>query len=194
LPVGASSVTTLVSTGLNHPSGIAVDSAGNLYIADSGNNAIKELAVGSQTLTTILASGLNSPQGITIDSAGNLYVADTGNNEIKEIIHRSYFFNTAPNIEKPVIISDLWENTSQIQLSKAVFTALAGQGVINSTNFSNATSPESPTDYLYYNAGTGGLYYAADGSNLGKSPVEIAIIGVDSHPAALSPGDFKLIG
>ncbi|RYY00613.1 hypothetical protein EON78_00660 [bacterium] len=78
------SVSTLVSTGLNQPSGIAVDSNGNVYIADTGNNSIKKIDTNS-IVTILVNTGLNRPSGIAVDSIGNVYIADTNNNAIKKI-------------------------------------------------------------------------------------------------------------
>ena len=78
-------VTTLVSSGLNHPEGVAVDGSGNVYIADSGNNAIKEWSASTQQVATLVSSGLNHPNGVAVDGSGNVYIADSGNNAIKEV-------------------------------------------------------------------------------------------------------------
>jgi sugar lactone lactonase YvrE len=56
------------------PSGLAVDSAGNLYVNSFSANAVLKIAPDG-TLSTF-ASGVASPEGLTIDSAGNLYVTD----------------------------------------------------------------------------------------------------------------------
>lgn len=83
----------------NQPAGIAIDGGGNLFIADKGNNSIREVAV-SGAVTTLAGNRYNSigaeatdgtgsiaqffgPSGITVDPNGNLYVADGGNQEIR---------------------------------------------------------------------------------------------------------------
>jgi hypothetical protein len=83
--VANSNLVTLVSLGLNDPCGVALDSAGNVYIADTGNNAIKEWTAANSNVTTLVSSGLSNPQGVAVvDMAGNVYIADTGNSAIKE--------------------------------------------------------------------------------------------------------------
>jgi sugar lactone lactonase YvrE len=81
------------------PSGIAIDSVGNLYVADSVNNSIRKITLGGVVTTfagstssgwdyadgTGTGARFRSPGGITIDSAGNLYVADTYNHNIRKI-------------------------------------------------------------------------------------------------------------
>ena len=80
----AGALTTLVASGLNSPSAVAMDSSGNIYFADTGNNAIKEWNASTQQVTTVVSSGLSSPYGVAADGAGNIYIADSGNNAIKE--------------------------------------------------------------------------------------------------------------
>jgi len=65
---------------LYSPAGLALDSAGDLYIADAGNNRIRKVTGG--VITTVLANGLSNPQAIALDPAGNLFIADTGNQRI----------------------------------------------------------------------------------------------------------------
>ena len=80
----------------NNPNGVAVDSAGNVYVADAGNHTIRKVApTGVVTTLAGLAGSLGSadgkgsaarffqPSGLAVGSAGNLYVADSGNHTIR---------------------------------------------------------------------------------------------------------------
>jgi serine/threonine protein kinase, bacterial len=60
------------------PQGVAVDSAGNLYVTDDGNKQVLKLAAGSSTPTVLPPSfaSLNGPYGVAVDHAGNVYVTD----------------------------------------------------------------------------------------------------------------------
>ncbi len=71
------------------PRGLAVDSKGNVFVADSGNNRIQKFDSSGRFLTAWGSEGsgegqFKEPQGIAVDSAGNVYVADTKNNRIQK--------------------------------------------------------------------------------------------------------------
>ena len=65
------------------PSGMAIDSAGNVYISDTNNNRIRRVA--NDGTISIFASSLNAPNGLAFDSAGALYVAETNAHAIRKI-------------------------------------------------------------------------------------------------------------
>jgi DNA-binding beta-propeller fold protein YncE len=66
-------------------SGIAVDSVGNVYVADTGNGRIQKFDTNGTFLKEIVASGtLQGPFGVAVDASGNVYVTDTGNNSIQK--------------------------------------------------------------------------------------------------------------
>ena len=87
------------SAQLKFPNGVAVDAAGNVYIADGSNNRVRKVSPGG-TITTVAGNGnccfsgdggpatnanLNTPRGVTIDAAGNLYIADSNNNRVRKV-------------------------------------------------------------------------------------------------------------
>ncbi|MGA2016985.1 MAG: MBG domain-containing protein [Opitutaceae bacterium] len=72
--------------------GVAVDGGGDVYVADSGNQAIRKIAAGGVVTTLAVTPGsagvsarFSDPMGVAVDAGGNLYVADAGSNTIDEI-------------------------------------------------------------------------------------------------------------
>lgn len=74
---------TLPFSGLINPTGVAVNSAGDVFVVDSDNNRVVEVPNGSGQVTRPF-TGLFSPVGIALDSAGDAFVTDTNNNRVVE--------------------------------------------------------------------------------------------------------------
>jgi sugar lactone lactonase YvrE len=87
------------SAQLDDPSGIAVDSAGSIFIADEGNDRIGKVTPGG-IISTVAGNGtkgfsgdggpatsaqVNGPKGVAVDSAGNLFIADEANHHIRKV-------------------------------------------------------------------------------------------------------------
>ena len=70
-------------TGLVDPVGLALDSAGNLYVANGQGNNILKFTPGG--VSSVFAAGLSNPYGLAFDSAGNLYVSNWGNSTVDKI-------------------------------------------------------------------------------------------------------------
>ncbi len=86
------------SANLKNPSSVVLDSTGNLYIADTGDNKIRKVDTGGN-ITTVVGTGnislnadssgitnnVKAPEGLAIDSSNNLYISDTGHHIIKKL-------------------------------------------------------------------------------------------------------------
>jgi sugar lactone lactonase YvrE len=72
--------TTVASSGLAGPQGLAFDSSGNLYVANAGNGTIEKITPGGAM--SVFATGLNTPEGLAIDASGNVYVNSVGGSNI----------------------------------------------------------------------------------------------------------------
>jgi sugar lactone lactonase YvrE len=140
-----------INASLYAPSGAAVDSAGNLYIADAGNNRVREVAATTGIITTIAGTGtagyggdngaavsatLNKPSAVVEGATGNLYVLDSGNNVVRLV-------------------------------SSGTITTIAGNGTAGySGDNGAATSATLHTPYGLNIDGSGNLYIADSGNNV----------------------------
>lgn len=96
---------TLVQfTGLAGPAGITVSAKGDVYVVDSGNNRVLELAAGSTSQTVIPFPGLDHPDDISVDNAGNVVVTEPRRHRVSEL---------TPGSTSPIVLpfADLGEPT-----------------------------------------------------------------------------------
>jgi uncharacterized protein (TIGR03437 family) len=104
---------------LHSPSGIAVDDAGNWYIADTANNRVRRVTP-SGVITTVAGTGiagaagdggpgmlaqLNSPRSVAIDAQHNLYIADTGNNRVRKVTPAGNISTVASALSDPEYVT-----------------------------------------------------------------------------------------
>jgi len=230
------------SAQLAWPYGIAVDSAGNLYIADASNNRIRKVSNG--IITTVAGSGtygysgdngpatsaqLDGPTGVAVDSAGNLYIADQGNNCIRRVSNgrittvagngtQGYRGDNGPAINAE--LDDLWSvavdsagnlfiadsfNERIRKVSNGVITTVAGGGSTGPSGGGSYSGDDGPATGAQLNYPNGvfvdsaGNLFIADTWNdrirvLTPSPSIGAVTNAASNLAGVvSPGEIVVI-
>lgn len=96
------------SAHLNYPQGVAVDTSGNIYIADANNNRVRKVTT-SGTITTVAGNGtagftgdgglataaeMNNPESVAVDSSKNIYIADVNNYRVRKVTATSGSIST----------------------------------------------------------------------------------------------------
>jgi YD repeat-containing protein len=184
------------------PRGLALDHAGDLYIADAGNNRIQEIAKTTGTqwgqsmtagdIYTVAGSSagtygdsgdggaatsalLHGPQGVTLDPAGNLYIADYGNNRVQEVAAA-----TGTQRGTSMTKNDIYT----IAGSATGTSGLTGDGGPAASALLDAPSAVA--------ADSSGNLYIADGAN--NRTQEIAVASGTQWGQSMTAGDIYTVG
>ena len=163
------------SAQLNLPFGVAVDSSGNLYIADFGNSRVRKVSA-SGAIATVAGNGsagysgdggpaakaqLTGPQGVAVDAAGNLYIADTENNAIREVTADGRISTVAGN--GVAGYSGDGGPATSAQVGNPVGVAVDAVGNIFTVDASNRVRQVYPNGLIATIAGNGSRGYTGDG-------------------------------
>jgi sugar lactone lactonase YvrE len=112
---------------LDSPTGVALDAAGNLFIADYNNNRIRKVDAATGIISTVAGNGtagfggdggaataaqLTWPTGVTVDAAGNIYIADNQNNRVRKVDAATGIISTLMGTGGP---ATLYQNTPAAQ-------------------------------------------------------------------------------
>lgn len=165
-----------VAASLNTPRGVAVDAAGNVYIADTSNHRIRKIDA-SGTITTIAGTGVgtfggdnatataarvNSPQGVAVDSAGNVFIADTSNHRIRKIDTGGTISTVAGNGTGGYLADNVSATGTRINAPRGVVVDGAGNFYFADTS-NNRIRRVSAGGTITTFAGTGAASFSGDG-------------------------------
>ncbi len=135
---------------LSEPSGIAIDSNGDIYIADLMNHKIRKVDVSTGVITTVAGSGngsfsgdngpaiyagLAGPSGVAVDKEGNIFIADTFNNRIRMIDKGTGFISTVAGDENRFRVGE--KESTEKSLSRPYAIAIDSKGDIYTTDSDN---------------------------------------------------------
>src|SRR5208283_3857562 len=173
---------------LNSPQGLALDSQGNLYIADQGNNRVR-MVTPQGVISTIAGNGkvgaprflgdagpataanLNQPGGVAVDKQGNVYIADTGDNSIREVgtngaintvAGNGYQTNGNPG-------DTLLASESTLALPEDVFVDSSGNVFIADTGDAEVREITASTGVINVVAGACNITSSSTSTNTGES-------------------------
>ena len=161
---------------LNTPAGIFVDSSGVVYIADTGNNRIRQIST-TGIITTIAgkdtagfsgdgasatSAKLNGPTAVYA-RGGNVYIADTGNNKIRRITGGT--INTIAGLDTTsgIFIDDTTATAATLSGPRGVYVDTAGNVFIADTNNHRIRKIAAADSTISTVAGTGSPGFAGDG-------------------------------
>ena len=166
------------SAGLNTPEGVAVNAAGDIYIADFENYRIRKVAAGTNVITTVAGTGvdgfsgdgglavlatMNLPWSVELDATGNVYVGDLMNNRVRKFTATVTFLNTVQQDFNGDRKSDLiWYNALTGQTAAWLMNGLTQSSsatVLTDPNWKVTNTADlngdGKADLLWYNAATG---------------------------------------
>lgn len=162
--------------GLSHPSGIALDRNGVLYIADTAHHMVRKVSA-EGVISRVAGTGaagykgdggaatdanLNTPMGVAVDAAGNLYIADTLNHRIRRVTPDGKIATVAGNGAAAYYGDGGAATDASLNYPQAVTVDQAGNLYIGDT-YNDRVRKVTPDGTIVTVAGNGAARYAGDG-------------------------------
>jgi trimeric autotransporter adhesin len=167
------------SAELDAPVAVAVDSAGDVFIADDQNDMVREVSAATGLISTVAGDGgygyngdgiaatsatLASPVSIALDSAGNLYIADFGNHRIREVSKATGLISTIAGTGTAGYNGDgIAATSAELNYPDAVVLDAAGDVFISDSHNNRVREVNKSTGLISTVAGTGTAGYNGDG-------------------------------
>ncbi len=163
---------------ISSPSGLAVDSHGNVYVADCGNNRVRQIS--SEGIIRTVVRGLKCPHGVAVDAKGTLFVADTFNHLIKRLDPDGKV-RTIAGTGKQEFSGDEGP-AAQAGLATPDSLAIDSQGNIFIADRANWRVRKITRDGIIHTiAGNGERGFSGDGGPALKAPMFPTSVAVDSR-------------
>ncbi|MFB3814108.1 MAG: PxKF domain-containing protein [Terriglobales bacterium] len=164
---------------LNYPFGVALDSAGNLYIADRNNHRIRKVDAATGTITTIAGNGaalyggdggaatsasLYFPWGVAVDAQGNVYIADTESQRVRKVDAATGTISTVAGTGSFGFAGDgLPASEAKFRYPTAMVVDAEGNVYITDTNNCRVRKVEASSGIITTVAGNETCGYSGDG-------------------------------
>ncbi|MEU9412359.1 hypothetical protein ACGF5O_44835, partial [Streptomyces sp. NPDC048291] len=165
-----------VATKLNAPRSVALDGAGNLYIADTDNHRVRKVTPNG-IITTVAGTGqagfvsdggpavatkLNTPHGVAVDEEGNLYIGDTNNHRVRKVTPSGVITTVAGTGVAGYVADGGPAVATSLQNPHGAAVDEAGNLYISDSN-NHRVRKVTPDGIITTVAGTGVAGYVADG-------------------------------
>jgi trimeric autotransporter adhesin len=164
---------------MEQPAGLYVDIAGNIYIADKGNNRIRKVEAATGNISTIAGTGtlgftgdggpatnaqIGSPRGVCADLDGNVFIADYANNRIRKVDAITGFISTIAGTGAASFSGDNGPAISaELAQPNSVYSSRA-TGILYISDYGNNRIRSVTTDGIIHTVAGSGMYgYAGDG-------------------------------
>jgi uncharacterized protein (TIGR03437 family) len=168
--------------------GLAVDQAGNLFVADTGNQRIRKIVPGG-SISTVAGNGslgyggdggpatsaeLNQPEGVTVDAAGNLFIADTVNDRVREVTANGHIMTVA--------------GTGYSAVYDPIYDETGASSTTGDNGPATSAAVVLPTDVAV--DGAGNLYIA----DFGNGRIRVVTKAIINTVAGSAAGGIRLTG
>jgi len=162
---------------LSSPAGLTVDASSNLYIADPGDNLVREVAYIAGTITAVAGNGqagfggdgglatraqLSGPQGVAVDAAGDVLIADTGNDGLRIVTQATGNISTLAGVLGSSGTGTVPGAANGVLLSAPRGVAVNGQGTLTLADSANGRLLQIQRSKVSYNFGIVGITTTSD--------------------------------